>query len=275
MAPGLLWLGIFFAAPIAVLLLTSLMVPVAGGGAGAFQPAFDLGNYGQAITEYWPIYLRSFWYGGLATLVALLIGYPLAYVIAVRARNRPTLQQFMLVLVIAPFFTSFILRTIAWRQILADEGFVVQALKALSLLPPDGRLTATAFAVVAGLAYNFLPFMILPIYAALGRLDLRLLEAGRDLYAGSFTTFLRITWPLSVPGVVAGTLLTFIPASADFVNAALLGNPGTRMIGNVIEAQFFAIVDYPVAAALSFLLMGSILVLVSIYVRRAGTEELV
>jgi spermidine/putrescine transport system permease protein len=275
LAPGLLWLVAFFVAPIAVLFVTSLMVPVPGGDIGQFQPALDVGNYGQAIAEYWRIFLRSFWYGLLATVFALLVGYPLAYVIAVRARGRPTLQQFMLVLVIAPFFTSFIVRTLAWRQILADEGPVVGVLQALFILPPDGRLTATSIAVVAGLTYNFLPFMILPIYAALGRLDLRLVEAGQDLYASPFTTFLRVTWPLSLPGVVAGTLLTFIPASADYVNATLLGNPGTRMIGNVIDAQFFNVVDYPLASALSFVLMAAIVALVAVYVRRAGTEDLV
>ncbi|MGF1648145.1 MAG: ABC transporter permease [Kineosporiaceae bacterium] len=275
LAPGLLWLAVFFVAPIAVLFVTSLMVPVPGGDIGQFQPALDVGNYAQAVTEYWPIILRSFWYGLLATVFALLVGYPLAYVIAVRARGRPALQQFMLVLVIAPFFTSFIVRTLAWRQILADEGPVVAVLQALWLLPSDGRLTATSIAVVAGLTYNFLPFMILPIYAALGRLDLRLVEAGQDLYASPVTTFLRVTWPLSLPGVVAGTLLTFIPASADYVNATLLGNPATRMVGNVIDAQFFNVVDYPLASALSFVLMAAIVALVAIYVRRSGTENLV
>lgn len=275
LSPGMLWLAAFFVAPIAVLLVTSLMVPVPGGDIGQFQPAFDVGNYGEAVTTYWDVYLRSFWYGALATVFALIVGYPLAYVIAVRARNRPTLQQFMLVLVIAPFFTSFIVRTLAWRQVLADEGPVVGVLQTLAILPEDGRLTATSFAVVAGLTYNFLPFMILPVYAALGRLDLRLVEAGQDLYAGPFTTFLKVTWPLSLPGVVAGTLLTFIPASADYVNATLLGNPSTRMVGNVIDAQFFSVVDYPLASALSFVLMAAIVVLVTAYVRRAGTEDLV
>ncbi len=275
LGPGLLWLAVFFVAPIAVLVVTSLQVPVPGGDIGQFQPGFEVANYGEALREYWPIFLRSFGFGLIATVLALLIGYPLAYVIAVRARNRPTIAQFMLVLVIAPFFTSFILRTIAWRQILADEGPVVATLQTLAILPSDGRLTATAFAVVAGLTYNFLPFMTLPIYASLERLDLRLVEAGQDLYAGPLTTFARVTWPLSIPGVVAGTLLTFIPASGDYVNAALLGDPGSRMIGSVIESQFFQVVDYPTAAALSFILMAAILLMVAAYVRRSGTEDLV
>lgn len=275
LAPGLAWLGCFFLAPILVLFVTSLMTAVPGGDVGQFQPALQVSNYSDAVATYWPIYLRSFGYGLIATVLAMLIGYPLAYVIAVRCRTRPTLAQFMLVLVIAPFFTSFILRTIAWRQILADEGPVVAVLRSVALLPSDGRLTATGFAVVAGLTYNFLPFMTLPIYASLERLDTRLLEAGQDLYAGPLTTFARVTWPMSLPGVVAGTLLTFIPASGDYVNSALLGSPGTRMIGSVIDSQFFQVVDYPTAAALSFVLMAAILVLVVVYIRRSGTEDLV
>jgi spermidine/putrescine transport system permease protein len=177
-------------------------------------------------------------------------------------------------MVIAPFFTSFILRTIAWKQILADQSVVVAVLKAVSLLPDDARLTATPVAVVAGLTYNFLPFMTLPIYASLERLDLRLVEAGGDLYAGPFQTFRHVTLPLSMPGVAAGSLLTFIPAAGDYVNSALLGNAGTAMVGNVIDSRFFRVVDYPTAAALSVLLMAAILVIVGWYVRRSGTDEL-
>lgn len=273
--PALGWLAVFFVLPIALLFSTSLTVPVPGGDIGQFQPALRFANYSEALAEYWPTFLRSFAYGLTATVAALLIGYPLAYVVAVKARRYPTVQALLLVLVIAPFFTSFILRTIAWRQILADEGVVVQTLQAVALLPGDGRLTATSFAVIAGLTYNFVPFMTLPIYASLERLDLRYVEAGQDLYAGPWTTFRTVTWPLSMPGVVAGTLLTFIPASGDYVNAALLGNSRTQMIGNVIESRFFRVVDYPTAASLSFLLMAAILALVFVYVRRAGTDDLV
>ncbi|GGB97749.1 ABC transporter permease [Cellulomonas carbonis] len=256
------------------LLVTSLYVPVPGGEVGSFQPAFEWANYVRALETYWPQLVRSFAYAAIATVAALAIGYPIAYVIAVRARGRPFLQAMLLVLVVAPFFTSFILRTVAWKQILADEGFVVAGLRALSVLPPDGRLTATGFAVVCGLTYNFLPFMTLPIYANLERLDPRLVEAGADLYASGPTTFRRVTLPLSMPGVVSGTLLTFIPASGDFVNAVLLGNSTTTMIGQVIDSRFFKVSDYPTAAALSFVLMVAILALVAAYIRRAGTEEL-
>jgi spermidine/putrescine transport system permease protein len=275
MLPGLLWLGLFFALPIALLFVTSLMVPVPNGEIGQYTPALRFANYADALSAYWPQYLRSFAYGLIATVLALAIGYPLAYVIAVRARHRKLLQQMLLVLVIAPFFTSFILRTIAWRQVLADESVVVTLLKTVHLLPEGARLTATPIAVVAGLTYNFLPFMTLPIYASLERLDLRLVEAAQDLYASAWQAFRRVTLPLSMPGVVAGTLLTFIPATGDYVNAALLGTSRTAMIGNVIDSRFFRVVDYPTAAALSFLLMGAILVLVALYVRRSGTEDLV
>lgn len=274
LAPGLAYLGLFFVVPVVALLLTSLYVPVPGGDVGQFQPAMQWSNYTDALGTYWPQMVRSFAYALIATLAALAIGYPMAYLIAVRARGRPFLQGMLLVLVIAPFFTSFILRTVAWKQILADESFVVAAMRAVSLLPPDGRLTATSFAVVAGLTYNFLPFMTLPIYASLERLDPRLVEAGADLYAAGPTTFLRVTLPLSMPGVVSGTLLTFIPASGDFVNSVLLGNNRTTMIGQVIDSRFFKVSDYPTAAALSVVLMLAILALVSAYVRRAGTEDL-
>jgi spermidine/putrescine transport system permease protein len=177
--------------------------------------------------------------------------------------------------VVAPFFTSFVLRTLAWRQILADNGAVVGSLKWLHVIPQGATVTASAFAVVAGITYNFLPFMTLPLYASLERIDPRLIEAGGDLYGSPFTVLRKVTFPLSLPGVVAGTLLTFIPAAGDYVNASLLGNTRTQMIGNVVESRFFRVVDYPTAAALSFVLMAAILVLVAIYVRRAGTEELV
>jgi spermidine/putrescine transport system permease protein len=274
LTPGLAYLVLFFVAPVGVLLLTSLYERVPDGPVGATRPALRWQNYTDALVTYAPQFGRSFLYAFIATVLALAIGYPLAYVIAVRCRNRPLLQGLLLVLVIAPFFTSFILRTIAWKQILADESLVVAVLKTISLLPDDARLTATPTAVVAGLTYNFLPFMTLPIYANLERLDLRLIEAGEDLYANPAETFRRVTLPLSMPGIVAGSLLTFIPAAGDYVNSALLGTASTAMIGNVIDSRFFRVVDYPTAAALSVLLMAAILLLVAAYVRRSGTDDL-
>lgn len=274
LVPGLAYLVLFFVAPVGVLLLTSLYEKVPDGPVGATRPAFRWQNYTEALTTYAPQFGRSFLYALVATVLALAIGYPLAYVIAVRCRHRRLLAGLLLVLVIAPFFTSFILRTIAWKQILADESVVVSVLKTVSLLPDDARLTATPTAVIAGLTYNFLPFMTLPIYGSLERLDLRLVEAGADLYAGPASTFRHVTLPLSMPGIVAGSLLTFIPAAGDYVNAALLGTAATSMVGNVIDSRFFRVVDYPTAAALSVLLMAAILVLVAAYVRRAGTDDL-
>jgi spermidine/putrescine transport system permease protein len=275
LAPGLVYLVVFFVVPVGALLATSLYVPVPGSELGQYMPAFHWQNYVEALSKFWPQLLRSFVFAGIATLAALVIGYPMAYTIAVRARGKTLLQGLLLVLVIAPFFTSFILRTIAWKQILADQGFVVAALRWVHVLPPDGRLTATAVAVVSGLTYNFLPFMVLPIYASLERLDPRMMEAGADLYASPFTTFRTVTFPLSMPGVVSGTLLVFIPAAGDFVNSTLLGNStNTAMIGQVIDARFNKVLDYPTAASLSVVLMLVILALVTSYVRRAGTEDL-
>jgi spermidine/putrescine transport system permease protein len=208
----------------------------------------------------------------LATILALAIAYPLAYAIAFKAGR---LKNVLLVLVVAPFFVSFLLRTVAWKQILGEEGFFVPTLRNLGIISESTTLTSTSFAVVMGMTYNFLPFMTLPLYASLERIDPRTMEASGDLYANGITTFRKVTLPLSMPGVVAGTLLTFIPAAGDYVNAAILGSPNTKMIGNVIESRYFKIVDYPTAAALSFTLMAAILILVTIYIRKAGTEELV
>jgi spermidine/putrescine transport system permease protein len=210
--PGFIFMLLFFVLPVFSLLATSLYTKPPGADIGQFAPALQFSNYSAVLSSYWPELVRSFAFALIATVAALAIGYPMAYLVAVRLRGRKLLQGILLVLIIAPFFTSFILRTQAWKQILADEGPVVAVLRAVALLPEDGRLTATAFAVVCGLTYNFLPFMTLPIYANLERLDTRLIEAGGDLYANSFTTFRTVTLPLSMPGVIAGTLLTFIPA---------------------------------------------------------------
>ncbi|MCX6431748.1 MAG: ABC transporter permease [Actinobacteria bacterium] len=263
------WLGVFFAIPFVTLFLTSLQQPIPGKS-GKYMFGLEFGNYVTAFTEYWPVFLRSFVYAGIATVLALCIAYPLAYFIAFRAGKWRSL---MLVLVIAPSFASFLLRTYAWKTILSDEGIVTSTLNALHLLP-DGRILNTGIAVVAGLTYNFLPFMILPLYAALEKIDPRLIEAASDLYASPQTAFRKVTWPLSMPGVVAGTLLTFIPAAGDYINAELLGSTGNRMIGNAIQTNFIEFRDYPTASALSFMLMAAILVLVFTYIRRAGTEDL-
>jgi spermidine/putrescine transport system permease protein len=268
--PGLAWLTIFFLIPLFTLASTSLMVPVGETPDEGFVPAFNYANYAAALGEFMSQYMRSFLFAGLATIFALMIAYPLAYFIAFRSGRWKNL---LLVLVVAPFFASFLIRTYAWKTILADDGFITTALDTLGLLP-EHRILATPIAVVAGLTYNFLPFMTLPLYASLDRIDPRLIEAAGDLYAKPFVGFRRVTLPLSLPGVVGGTLLTFIPAAGDYINAQLLGGPKDKMIGNVIESQFIKIRDYPTAAAMSFVLLVTILLLVTAYVRKAGTEEL-
>ncbi|HEU5222743.1 MAG TPA: ABC transporter permease [Candidatus Lumbricidophila sp.] len=277
--PGVLYLGLFFLTPLVSLVLTSLQVPRPDGDVGQYDYAFNWQNYTALFDPddgYFPHILRSFGYALLATVLALLISYPIAYFIGVKARKWPMLQSLLLVLVIAPFFISFLLRTLAWKQLLSDESFVITGLKAVSLLAPDAHFTGTPFAVVFGITYNFIPFMTLPLYTNLERLDIRMLEAGADLYASPFHVFRKITVPLTMPGIVAGTLLTFIPAAGDYVNASrdFLGGPDTQMIGNVIEANFLVLENYPAAAALSILLMVVILVLVGAYVKRSGTEDL-
>ena len=270
--PGFAFLFTFFILPIINLAQTSTQTPVAGGDTGEYEQTLAFGNYIQAFVENKEQFGRSFMYASLATIFALAIAYPLAYAIAFKSGK---FKNILLVLVVAPFFTSFLLRTVAWKQILGEEGFVVPGLRNLNIIGEQTTLTSTSIAVVAGMTYNFLPFMTLPLYASLERIDPRTIEAAGDLYANGITAFRRVTVPLSMPGVVAGTLLTFIPAAGDYVNAAILGSPNTKMIGNVIESRYFKIVDYPTAAALSFTLMVAILILVTLYIRKAGTEELV
>ncbi len=276
LAPGLAYLALFFLTPLVSLILTSLQEPVEFGDVGQYQQAFKIENYAIVIEQYWPHFLRSFGYALAATFFAFLISYPLAYFIGVKARRWPLLQALMLTLVIAPFFISFLLRTLAWKQLMSDDTPLVMALKSLSIIPQDGHLTGTAFSVIFGLTYNFIPFMTLPLYTTLERLDTRYLEAGSDLYASPATTFWKVTIPLSMPGIVSGTLLTFIPASGDYINASasFLGSAQTQMVGNVIEANFLGLLNYPAASALSVILMGLILVIVGLYVKRAGTEDL-
>jgi len=313
--PGLLWLVLFYVYPAFQMFLTSLWT---GNLDSGYSQSWNWGIYPEAITEYWPWLARSIVYGGLATILAFALGFPLAYAIAFRGG---AYKNVLLFLVIAPFFTSFLLRTISWKIILADNGLVLGPLKEIGLLPEDFRLLATPAAVIAGITYNFLPFMTLPLYVALERIDKRLIEAAEDLYAGPWRpqgtvvgvliggvlglvvglvmdygpfalsipfaiggalvgtwligqAFIRVTLPLALPGIFAGSLLTFIPAVGDFINAELLGNPQSLMIGNVIQARYLKVTDYPTASALSFVLMLAILIGLFIYARLIGTEEL-
>jgi spermidine/putrescine transport system permease protein len=267
--PGMLWLAFFFLVPLVQLVITSLQE-------GSLESGYDFAwaweNYATLFTTYRDHFLRSMLYAGIATILGLLIGYPLAYTIAFRTGR---FKNLFLVLLLMPFLVPFLLRTLAWRIILADEGAVVTALQTVGILPSQGRLLATPVAVVAGLTYNLLPFMVLPIYVALEKLDRAILEASADLYGTPFVSFWQVTWPLSLPGVISGTLLTFIPAAGDYVEVELLGSPQSAMVGNVIENKFLNVIDYPAAASLSVGLMAVVVLLVIFYIRSVGTEELV
>lgn len=266
--PGGLWLAIFFVVPMVVMLSLSLQT---GNITDGYQLTWHWQTYLDGLTTYHDQIIRSLVYGLAATIVTIVIGFPMAYYIAFRGGRRKSMYLFLLLL---PFLVSFVLRTISWQFFLADDGILLGPLKGAGLLPEDFHLLATSAAVIGGLAYNFLPFMVLPIYASLERLDVRLIEAAQDLYASSTQAFLRVTLPLSAPGIVAGTLLTFIPASGDYVNAQFLGSAGNQMIGNVIQALYLRQSDYPSAAALSFVLMALILAVVLVYIRFAGSESL-
>lgn len=278
--PGVIWLALFFLAPLWSLLAMSLSEKT---GRFDFDPSFSwrFANYSDALGRFGEQFGRSFAYAAVATVLCIVMGYPLAYAIAFRGGRWRTA---LLAAVVLPFFTSYLIRTLAWTTLLADEGPVLGAiervpgllrsLEALRIVD-DGRLLGTHTSVIGGLTYNFLPFMVLPIYVSLEKIDLRLVDAARDLYSSGFGAFRRVVLPLSLPGVFAGSLLTFIPAAGDFINAAFLGGPNQQMIGNVVENQFLTQLEYPTAAALAFLLMAIITAGVVVYARVLGTEELV
>ena len=268
LGPGLAWLLVFFLLPV----LTQLYVSLQEGNFEiGYEFAWNFSSYTDALGTYDEQFLRSLRYAATATVLAFLISFPLAYFLAFKAGRW---RNLMLLLIILPFFTSYLVRTIAWQTILADNGFVAERLRDVGLLSDDGRLLATTTAVVAGITYNFLPFMALPLYVSLEKIDRRLIEAATDLYASRVTAFFRITLPLAVPGIFAGSLLTFIPAVGDFVNAQLLGTSRQYMIGNVIQSKFLVVTDYPAAAALSFLLMIALLVCILVYARVLGARNL-
>ena len=268
LAPGVLFLAVFFVVPLGFLAYQSLQ---SGNFDIGFTFTWAWSNYWDALHNYEAQFIRSLEYAGIATLLALVISYPVAYWIAFRGGRWKNL---LLLFIVAPFFVTYLIRTLAWETILSDNGFVVNTLQSLHVLGPSGRLLATSTAVVTGITYNFLPFMALPLYVSLEQIDARLIEAAEDLYASKWHAFWRVTFPLSLPGVVAGTLLTFIPAAGDFINAQLLGSTDNHMIGNVIQSKFLELTDYPAAAAMSFILMAGILIAVFLYARVVGTEQL-
>ncbi len=268
LAPGLAWLLIFFGIPLVNQLYVSLQT---GDPETGYVFDWNFGVYTEAVSDYHEQFLRSIGYAATATVLCFVIAFPLAYFIAFKGGR---FKNLMLLLIILPFFVSYVLRTVSWQLILADNGWVVARLQDVGLVSGDGRLLATRTAVIAGITYNFLPFMALPLYVSLEKIDRRLIEAATDLYASRATAFRKVTLPLALPGLFAGTLLTFIPATGDFINAALLGTPRQFMIGNVIQSKFLVILDYPTAAALSFLLMAFILIGIFLYARVLGTRNL-
>jgi spermidine/putrescine transport system permease protein len=268
LGPGLLWLIVFFAIPLVNQLNVSLQ---SGDAETGYAFTWNFSVYTDAISDYSTQFIRSIGYSASATILCLIIGFPLAYFTAFKAGR---FKNLILLLIILPFFVSYVLRTVAWQLILSDSGWVAERMRDVDLLSEDGRLLASRTAVIAGITYNFLPFMILPLYVSLEKIDRRLIEAATDLYASRTTAFRKITLPLALPGIFAGSLLTFIPACGDFINAALLGTPRQYMIGNVIQSKFITILDYPTAAALSFILMSFILVGVFLYARILGTQNL-
>jgi spermidine/putrescine transport system permease protein len=268
--PGGAWLVVFFAVPMAVMLLISLQQGTFDTG---YQLTWNFGIYPEVIGEYWELYLRSAAFALATTVITLVIGYPVAYTIAFRGGR---LKNALLLVVVLPFFVSFVIRTLNWRMILSDNGMVFGSLKDIGVLPPDFHFLATPASVIFGLTYNFLPFMILPLYVAIEKIDRRLIEAATDLYASRAQAFWRVTFVLSLPGVVAGSLLTFIPAVGDFITAEVIGagNPQVFMVGNIIQRKFLDSLDYPAAAALGFVLVAVVMTLVAIYTRLIGTERL-
>jgi spermidine/putrescine transport system permease protein len=266
--PGLLWLVVFFLIPVLNQLNVSLQ---SGDPELGYSFTWHFSTYSDALSNYHEQFVRSLGYAATATVLDFLIAFPLAYFVAFKARRW---KNALLLLIVLPFFTSYLVRTVSWQLILSDNGWVVDRLRDVGLVSADGRLLATRTAVIAGITYNFLPFMALPLYVSLEKIDRRLIEAATDLYASRTTAFRKVTLPLALPGIFAGSLLTFIPAVGDFINAALLGTPNQYMIGNVIQSRYLNILDYPTAAALSFTLMLFILVGIFLYARVLGARNL-
>jgi spermidine/putrescine transport system permease protein len=266
--PGLLWLVVFFLVPVLNQLNVSLQ---SGDPELGYSFSWHFSTYSDALSNYHEQFVRSLGYAGTATVLDFLIAFPLAYFVAFKAVRW---KNALLLLIVLPFFTSYLVRTVSWQLILSDNGWVVHRMRDIGLVSAGGRLLATRTAVIAGITYNFLPFMALPLYVSLEKIDRRLIEAATDLYASRTTAFRKVTLPLALPGIFAGSLLTFIPAVGDFINAALLGTPNQYMIGNVIQSRYLNILDYPTAAALSFVLMAVILVGILVYARLLGTRSL-
>jgi spermidine/putrescine transport system permease protein len=268
LAPGGIYLLIAFIVPLIIVVYTSLQTGGLLSGGYTFTWAFD--NYADAFSSSKVFIIRAVVYAGLATLIGILLAYPMAYWIAFYAGKWKSTLFF---LILVPFFVSFVIRTVQWNFILADDGVLFGPLKSIGLLPDDFRVLASPVAVVAGLTYNFLPFTALPLYVALERIDKRLVEAAKDLYASRFEAFRKVVLPLSYPGLFAALVLSFVPATGDYVNSGVLGSNRTTMVGQVIQTKFLTEADYPEAAALSVILMLGMLVIALAYAKALGTED--
>jgi spermidine/putrescine transport system permease protein len=266
--PGGGWLLVFFLIPLVFMGSVSLQT---GNIFDGFRQTWHFQNYADVLHKYHGLFVRSLLYGSIATGVALALSYPLAYWIAFHGGRHKTTYLFLLLL---PFFVSFVIRTLAWRFILSDDGIFFGFLKDIHLMPRSFHVLATSTAVVSGIAYNFLPFMALPLFVALDRIDRSVVEAAQDLYASKAQVFLRVIFPLSIPGVFAGFLLTFVPAVGDYVNASILGGTRNLMIGNIIQLEYLQNFHYPAAAALSFILMVGLLIGIIVYARVLGARSI-
>ena len=271
--PGGLWLAIFFIIPMGAMLLLSLETPVPSQGFKdlGYQFTWHFGEYSTALSMFHTQFIRSLVYASIVTIAVLLVGYPVAYWIAFKGGKHKTTFLFLLLL---PFFVSFVIRSLAWQFILSAEGVILGALKSAHLLPQNFHVLSTPTAVIAGIAYNSLPFMVLPLYVSLEKIDRSVIEAANDLYSTPRDVLRKVILPLSVPGIFAGFLLTFIPAVGDYVNNDILGGTNTTMIGNVIQRAFLNDQNYPLASALSFILMLILLVGIILYARVLGTRQI-
>lgn len=269
LAPVTLWLGLFFLVPLLLILAYSFGT---SGVYGGITLGFDIGNYLKVFDPlYLEIVVRTFIIAAINTLVCLLLGYPLAYFIAFKARRWRTV---LIMLVMVPFWTSFLIRAYAWVVILNGNGVANKTLQALGITEGPINLIFTPGAVALGMAYAYLPFMILPLYASLEKFDTRLKEAAQDLGASRWATFWRVTFPLSLPGVIAGSILVFIPSAGEFVIPNLLGGSRTVMIGNLVQQQFLQARDWAFGSALAMMLAALLLAAILFYVRRVGTDKL-
>ncbi len=266
--PAGLWLGILFVIPLVTMVSLSLQT---GDIQSGFRLTWHFGEFGDQLSIYHTQFLRSLQYAGVATAIDLAVSYPLAYWIAFRGGSR---KNFFLLMLLLPFFVSFVIRTLAWQFILSDQGILLGTLKHLHLLSADFHVLATSTAVVAGIAYNFLPFTALPLYVSIEKIDRQVVEAAKDLYANKRDVFFRVIFPLTIPGIFAAFLLTFVPGVGDYLNQQILGGVSNTMIGTIIQDQFLIDFNYPAASALATVLMIGLLFAILAYSRLLGSRTI-